>query len=44
VNPDTAARLLGDALREAIRELAPLPADERRRRRRRKFRELGVYT
>ena len=42
-NPDAAARLLGDALREAIRELEPLPSDERRRRRRRKFRELGVY-
>ncbi|HEY3922921.1 MAG TPA: acetyl-CoA carboxylase carboxyltransferase subunit alpha [Gaiellaceae bacterium] len=42
-NPEAAARLLGDALREAIRDLGPLPAEERRRRRRRKFRELGVY-
>jgi hypothetical protein len=28
---------------DAIEELVPLPADERRRRRRRKFREMGVY-
>jgi len=42
-DPDGAARLLREALVDAIEELAPLPADERRRRRRRKFREMGVY-
>jgi acetyl-CoA carboxylase carboxyl transferase subunit alpha len=42
-DPDGAARLLREAVADAIEELAPLPADERRRRRRRKFREMGVY-
>jgi len=42
-DPDGAARLLREAVAGAIEELAPLPADERRRLRRRKFRELGVY-
>jgi acetyl-CoA carboxylase carboxyl transferase subunit alpha len=40
---DGAARLLRQALLEALDELGPLPADERRRLRRRKFREMGVY-
>ena len=42
-HPDGAARLLREALVEAVDELGSLPADERRRRRRRKFREMGVY-
>jgi len=42
-DPDSAARLLREALIGTIEELAPVPPDERRRRRRRKFRELGVY-
>jgi acetyl-CoA carboxylase carboxyl transferase subunit alpha len=42
-DPDGAARLLREAVADAIEELVPLPADERRRRRRRKFREMGVY-
>jgi acetyl-CoA carboxylase carboxyl transferase subunit alpha len=42
-DPDGAARLLQEAVADAIEELVPLPADERRRRRRRKFREMGVY-
>jgi acetyl-CoA carboxylase carboxyl transferase subunit alpha len=43
-DPDSAARLLREAVVEAIEELAPVPADELRRRRRRKFREMGVYS
>src|SRR3954468_24631032 len=42
-SPDAAARLLRDAVVEALGELQGLPADERRRRRRRKFREMGVF-
>jgi acetyl-CoA carboxylase carboxyl transferase subunit alpha len=42
-DPDRAAVLLGEALREALEELEPLPPDELRRRRRAKFRALGVY-
>ncbi len=40
---DEAARLLGEALREALEELDGLSADELRRRRRQKFRSLGVF-
>src|SRR3954452_2169992 len=40
---DAAARLLGDALRETLDELAEVPGDELRRRRRAKFRALGVF-
>jgi acetyl-CoA carboxylase carboxyl transferase subunit alpha len=40
---DEAARLLGEALREAFDELDGIPSDELRRRRRQKFRSLGVY-
>jgi acetyl-CoA carboxylase carboxyl transferase subunit alpha len=40
---DEAARLLGEALREALDELDGIPSDELRRRRRQKFRSLGVY-
>jgi acetyl-CoA carboxylase carboxyl transferase subunit alpha len=40
---DAAARLLGDALREALDELDGVPGDELRRRRRARFRSLGVY-
>jgi acetyl-CoA carboxylase carboxyl transferase subunit alpha len=42
-DPDTAARLLGEALREALDELDGVSGDELRRRRRAKFRALGVY-
>ena len=42
-DPDEAARLLGEALREALDELDGVPADELRRGRRRKFRALGVF-
>src|SRR6266699_1905838 len=40
---DEAARLLGEALRDALDELEPIPADELKRTRRAKFRSLGVY-
>jgi acetyl-CoA carboxylase carboxyl transferase subunit alpha len=42
-DPDEAARLLRDGLLEALDQVAPLSASERRRARRRKFREMGVY-
>jgi acetyl-CoA carboxylase carboxyl transferase subunit alpha len=41
---DEAARLLGEALRTELGELARLSVDERRRSRRTKFRGMGVYT
>src|SRR5947209_7007095 len=42
-DPDEAARLLGEALRDALDELEPIPADELKRTRRARFRSLGVY-
>jgi acetyl-CoA carboxylase carboxyl transferase subunit alpha len=42
-DPDGAASLLGQALREALDELDGTPTDELRRRRRARFRSLGVY-
>ena len=42
-DPDEAARLLGESLREALDELEDVPGDELRRRRRAKFRSLGVF-
>jgi acetyl-CoA carboxylase carboxyl transferase subunit alpha len=42
-DPDEAARLLGESLREALDELESSPPDELKRRRRAKFRSLGVY-
>jgi acetyl-CoA carboxylase carboxyl transferase subunit alpha len=43
VDPDLAARLVGDAFREALEELDGIPGDELRRRRRARFRALGVF-
>ncbi len=40
---DEAARLLGEALREALDELEGVPGEELRRRRRARFRSLGVF-
>ena len=40
---DDAARLLGEAVREALEELESVPPDELKRRRRARFRALGVY-
>src|SRR6266478_1207867 len=42
-DPDEAARLLGEALRESLDELVDVPGDELRRRRRARFRSLGVF-
>src|SRR5262249_18523082 len=42
-DPDEAARLLGESIRESLDELADVPGDELRRRRRVKFRSLGVF-
>ena len=42
-DPDEAARLLGESLRESLEELESVPPDELKRRRRAKFRSLGVY-
>jgi acetyl-CoA carboxylase carboxyl transferase subunit alpha len=42
-DPDEAARLLGDAIRESLEELEPVPADDLKRRRRARFRSLGVF-
>jgi acetyl-CoA carboxylase carboxyl transferase subunit alpha len=42
-NPDDAAKLLGESLRESLEELESLAADDLKRRRRAKFRSLGVY-
>jgi acetyl-CoA carboxylase carboxyl transferase subunit alpha len=42
-DPDAAARLLGESLREALEELESVPPDDLKRRRRAKFRSLGVF-
>jgi acetyl-CoA carboxylase carboxyl transferase subunit alpha len=42
-DPDEAARLLGEAVGEALDELESVPADDLKRRRRAKFRSLGVF-
>ena len=43
VDPNGAARLLGDSLGEALEELDTVPPDELRRLRRAKFRAIGVF-
>jgi acetyl-CoA carboxylase alpha subunit len=40
---DAAARLLKEAIADALDDLVDLPGDELRRRRRAKFRSLGVF-
>jgi acetyl-CoA carboxylase carboxyl transferase subunit alpha len=42
-DPDGAAKLLGESLRESLEELESASPDELKRRRRAKFRSLGVY-
>jgi acetyl-CoA carboxylase carboxyl transferase subunit alpha len=42
-DPNAAARLLGEALREALDDLDSIPGDELKRRRRARFRSLGVF-
>jgi len=43
LDPDEAARLLGESLREALDDLETAAPDELKRRRRARFRSLGVY-
>ena len=43
IDPDMAARLLGQALRESLAQLEGIPGEELRRRRRARFRSLGVF-
>jgi len=43
IDPDMAARMLGQALRESLAELEGIPGDDLRRRRRARFRSLGVF-
>jgi len=42
-DPDEAARLLGESLRETLDELEGVPGDELRRARRARFRSIGVF-
>ena len=42
-DPDAAARLLGEAISEALDDLEWVPGDQLRRRRRTRFRSLGVF-
>ena len=42
-DPAGAAKLLGEAIRDSLEDLEPLPADELKRRRRARFRSLGVF-
>jgi acetyl-CoA carboxylase carboxyl transferase subunit alpha len=43
IDPDMAARLLGQALRDSLAQLEGIPGDDLRRRRRARFRSLGVF-
>src|SRR3954451_2166690 len=43
LDPDGAARLVAEALHEALDDLDGLPGDELRRRRRARFRSIGVF-
>src|SRR5213080_1344421 len=43
LDPDGAARLLGESLQEALEDLESVSPDDLKRRRRAKFRSLGVY-
>jgi len=43
IDPDMAARLLGQALRDSLAQLEGIPGDELRRSRRARFRSLGVF-
>jgi acetyl-CoA carboxylase carboxyl transferase subunit alpha len=42
-DPDEAARLLGESLREALDELGDIPVDDLTRQRRARFRSMGVF-
>jgi acetyl-CoA carboxylase carboxyl transferase subunit alpha len=44
LNPDEAARLLGDALGKTLDELAAIPGEELREQRRDRYRRAGIYS
>ncbi len=44
LNPDEAARTLGEALKGTFEELASVPGEELRAQRRDRYRRLGIYT
>lgn len=44
LNPDEAARLLGDALGRALDELGAVPGADLRQRRRDRYRRVGIYS
>jgi acetyl-CoA carboxylase carboxyl transferase subunit alpha len=44
LNPDEAARLLGDALGRTLDELGAVPGEELREQRRDRYRRVGIYT
>jgi acetyl-CoA carboxylase carboxyl transferase subunit alpha len=44
LNPDEAARLLGESLAETLDQLSALPGEELRAQRRERYRRVGVYS
>jgi acetyl-CoA carboxylase carboxyl transferase subunit alpha len=44
LNPDEAARLLGEALGGTLQELTSVPGEELRERRRARYRRVGIYS
>jgi acetyl-CoA carboxylase carboxyl transferase subunit alpha len=44
LNPEEAARLLGDALGQTLDELSAVPGAELREQRRERYRRIGIYT
>jgi acetyl-CoA carboxylase carboxyl transferase subunit alpha len=44
LNPDEAARMLGQALGQTIDELAAVPGEQLREQRRDRYRRVGIYT
>jgi acetyl-CoA carboxylase carboxyl transferase subunit alpha len=44
LNPDEAARLLGEALGRSLDDLGAIPSDDLRQRRRDRYRRVGIYS
>jgi acetyl-CoA carboxylase carboxyl transferase subunit alpha len=44
LNPDEAARLLGDSLGETLGQLSAVPAEQLRDQRRERYRRIGIYS
>jgi acetyl-CoA carboxylase carboxyl transferase subunit alpha len=44
LNPDEAARMLGESLGETLDQLSALPGEELRAQRRERYRRVGVYS